>query len=157
MEDQFPKEGIHLSDSEKKLRTIKTYGENAAAFAERFDGIGARINDIAETFEALKIEHPSTLEIGCGNGRDALEILKRTDHYIGLDISEELISLAKEKNPGATFIVADIENYSFPKNLDAIFAFASLIHTPKEKLKKIFADAFSVLNEGGVFRVSMKQ
>ncbi len=142
---------------EKKLETIKTYRESAKALADKFDGLGARVADIEETFAAIHKEHPSVLEIGCGNGRDAAEILKRTNGYLGVDVSEELIKLAKEKNPQGNFVVADIEDYSFPKDIDAIFAFASLIHVPKESLKKIFADGREALNPGGVFRLSMKQ
>lgn len=142
---------------ENKTQTIKTYNESARALAERFDRIGARIAEIEETFAPLNKEQPVVLEIGCGNGRDAMEILKRTNQYLGIDISDELIKLAKEKNPNGTFVVADIEHYQLPENLDAIFAFASLIHVPKESLKKILADGLKALNAGGVFRISMKR
>lgn len=142
---------------EKKTQTIRTYNKSAKALAEKFDGIGARIADIEETFAPLNKEQPAVLEIGCGNGRDAMEILRRTNQYLGIDISDELIKLAKEKNPNGTFIVADIEHYQLPENLDAIFAFASLIHVPKESLKKILADGLKALNAGGVFRISMKR
>lgn len=140
----------------KKEQTTNTYNTRANELAKKFDSLGARVSDIDEALSLIKKSNPKVLEIGCGNGRDALEILKRTDDYVGIDISSKLIELAKEKNPAGTFIVADIEDYSFPTELDAIFAFASLIHVPKESLQNVFHRALVALKQGGVFRISMK-
>jgi len=141
---------------DKKAITVETYRRSAHSLAEKYDAIEPRVNDIEETLDMLNKEDPSVLEIGCGSGRDAAEILKRTKHYIGVDVSEELVVFAKRRNPNGIFVVADIENYSFSENLDAIIAFASLIHTPKSSFKKILADGLRALNSGGVFRISLK-
>lgn len=142
---------------DKKVQTIKTYNDQAYALAEKFDAIGAKIKDIKETFSLLDKENPSVFEIGCGNGRDAEEILKYTNEYVGIDISEKLIELARKKVPRAHFEIADVETYHFPKNTDIIFAFASLIHVPKEALKIIFERLSESLNPAGVIRISLKQ
>jgi len=141
---------------DNKTQTIKTYNESAKSLAQKFDGLGARISDIEETFALIKKDNPRVLEIGCGNGRDAQEILKHTSNYLGVDVSEKLIELAKEKVPNGQFLVADIEEYVLPTELDVVFAFASLIHVPRESLHKIFDAIFSSLNKGGAFRLSMK-
>jgi SAM-dependent methyltransferase len=141
---------------DKKNQTIHTYNESSASLAKKFDQLGARIDDIAETFSLTRKENPFVLEIGCGNGRDAAEIARRTNHYLGIDISEKLIELAKQKVPSANFQVADIETFIFPYGLDMVFAFASLIHVPKEALVKILIEARAALNEDGVMRLSMK-
>src|SRR6185437_12824344 len=104
----------------------------------------------------VKKENPVVLEVGCGNGRDAAEIIKRTSRYLGIDISEGLVALARKKVPGATFEVADIESYVFPKGLDIVFGFASLIHVPKPSLQRILAKISAALNPCGVVRLSMK-
>lgn len=139
-----------------KTQTIRTYNQSALSLAKKFDGLGARLSDIEETLTLVK-SNPNVLEIGCGNGRDAQEICKRTAHYLGIDISEKLIELAREKVPRGRFEIADIETYRFPHGLDVVFAFASLIHTPKDILKTVFTEIFDALNVGGVFRLSMKQ
>ncbi len=140
----------------KKEQTIESYNKNAQALAKKFDSLGARTKDIEETFLLTKKDNPNVLEVGCGNGRDASEIIKHTNKYLGIDISEKLIGIAQQKLPQTQFQMADIENYDFPQNLDIIFAFASLIHVPKESLKKILSDAFLSLNENGIIRLSMK-
>jgi trans-aconitate methyltransferase len=141
---------------DKKEQTIATYNASANALAGKFDNLGARLSDINETFVLIKKENPTVIEIGCGNGRDAAEIVKRTTNYLGIDISEKLIELARQKVPAAKFEVADIENYELPNNLDIIFAFASLIHVPKPSLQKILGQIFNALNQGGAVRLSMK-
>jgi len=75
---------------------------------------------------------------------------------LGIDISNKLIKLAKEKNPLGKFEIHDIEDYLLPNNLDIIFAFASLIHVPKDSLERIFERAHTSLNPNGVMHISMK-
>lgn len=140
----------------KKQQTIDTYNKTASLMTEKFNGLGARIDDIQETFKLITKENPSVLEIGCGNGRDALEIIKYTNNYLGIDISNRFIEIAKEKAPLGKFEIADIEYYTFPNNIDIIFAFASLIHVQKESLKTVFKNMYNSLSDGGVIRISMK-
>ncbi|MEK7586094.1 MAG: methyltransferase domain-containing protein [Patescibacteria group bacterium] len=140
----------------KKQQTIDTYNLTADNMAEKFDNLGARVEDIDETFKLVPKENPSVLEIGCGNGRDAKEIVKRTNNYLGIDVALKFIEIAKENVPEGKFEVADIENYTFPKNLDIAFAFASLIHVPKDSFEKVLRELYSALNTGGVARLSMK-
>ena len=145
-----------LNKMDKKVQTVETYNKSAKALADKFDTLGARISDIEETFALVKKENPKVLEIGCGNGRDAAEVLKRTNYYLGVDISKELIRLAKEKVPGADFEVADIASFVFPKALDIVFAFASLIHVTKEEFVDILEKLYDSINTGGVIRISLK-
>ncbi len=140
----------------KKTQTVDTYNTMAKQMGDKFDNVGARVKDVEETFALVAKTNPNVLEIGCGNGRDAVEISKNTNFYLGIDISTKLIELAREKLPTANFLVADIENYDLPPRLDIIFAFASLIHVPKESLSKILSKCLTSLNIGGVVRMSMK-
>ncbi len=141
---------------DKKSQTIHTYNKSAIALAQKFDNLGVRISDILETFALINKQNPRVLEIGCGNGRDAKEIIKKTNDYLGVDVSEKLIDLARVKVPEARFEVADIISFKFPKNIDIVFAFASLIHVDKDELKVIFMKIFNSLNQSGVVRISLK-
>ncbi len=141
----------------KKEETIETYNQSAKEFAERYDDIvGTRMSDIGETFALVREKNPKVLEIGCGSGKDAQEILKHTNRYTGFDASEAMVELAKKKNPEGTFVVADVEEYAFPKDIDIIFAFASLIHTEKKQLEKVFDAMYKALAPGGLVRLSFK-
>jgi len=140
-----------------KQETIDTYNQTAAQMAEKFRGIGARVSDIEKAFSILDTPNPSVLEIGCGDGRDAKEIVTRTDKYLGIDVSSSMIELAEVHVPEATFQVADVETFEFPAGLDVIFAFASLLHSDRNVVDGILRRAYKSLNDNGVFFISLKR
>ncbi len=140
----------------KKVQTINTYNATASAMAEKFNNIGARTDDIERGFSFVEKKSPFVFEIGCGNGRDAKEILTYSHNYLGVDISEAMIALACEYVPEGKFEVVDIENYVFPMGLDLIFSFASLLHSNKESVRSVLEKAHHGLNEKGVFYISLK-
>lgn len=139
-----------------KKQTIETYNESVGALAKKFANFGPRVKDVKRGFSYVQKGNPSVLEIGCGYGREAGEILKLTDQYLGIDISGEMIKMARGKVPNGNFTVADIEDYIFPKHLDIIFSFASLLHSDKEHLQSILNRAYEALNQGGIFYISSK-
>jgi SAM-dependent methyltransferase len=145
-----------MTKKDEKNQTIDTYNKTAKIHAKKFDDLGARVGDIEKTFAYLKKTNPKTIELGCGNGRDAKEIVKRTNDYLGIDLSSELIKIAKDNVPEANFELADFESFQFPEGVDAIFAFASILHSNKESLKNLLERSFNALNFGGVFFISSK-
>lgn len=137
--------------------TVDTYNNSAEALAEYFRGIGPREYYIDRALElAGSPESANILEIGCGDGRDAKAIVKRTPNYLGIDISEELVKLARAHVPDGRFEVADVANYNFPDDLDVIFAFASVLHLNRAELKSVFGRAAKALRPGGIFYISTK-
>jgi len=140
-----------------KQETVETYNRTASQMAEKFRGIGARISDIKKAFSIINKSKPSVLEIGCGDGRDANEIIKYTDKYLGIDISASMIELAQAHVAEAAFEIADVETYTFPVGLDIIFSFASLLHSDKDAVTDILHRAYSNLNQNGIFFISLKR
>jgi SAM-dependent methyltransferase len=140
-----------------RQQTVDTYNKSAKEMAEYFKGIGSREYDVDLSIRlAGSPKEPKVLEIGCGDGRDAKEIVKRTPNYVGFDISEELIKLARDKVPGAKFEVADANTYEYSKGLDVVFAFASLLHLDKDEVKAVLQKVHAALRPGGIFFISLK-
>jgi len=139
-------------------QNTKVYNDSAKEIAEYFKGIGSRTKDIER---ALKLAHKNNgakvIELGCGDGRDATEIIKRTSKYVGIDPSIGLLDIAKENNPSESFIVSDALAYSYPTDLDVIFAFASLLHVSQNDLSLVFQKATESLRTGGIFYISLKE
>lgn len=75
------------------------------------------------------------LDLGCGNGR-LIDFLKdKNIKYFGIDFSEELIKMAKNKY-GNNFQVADILNLPFSDNyFDTIWSIAVFHHIPSRELR----------------------
>jgi SAM-dependent methyltransferase len=142
---------------DKNRVNTEVYNENALAMATKFNKIGPRVADIQRAFELLGKDTGKVVELGCGNGRDAVEILKHTKDFVGMDISEGMIKLARENNPGVDFQVDTIEGFNIPDGTDIIFAFASLLHLNKSEVKEVLKRAHEKLNDGGIVYISVKK
>jgi len=88
----------------------------------------------------------SALDIGCGIGLFT-EMLEGFDRVTGLDISEKIIKIAKERLPQHTFIVGDAENFSVEEKFDTIFLINILEHLDNPVRALVIASRH--LNEGG--------
>ena len=139
-----------------RQQTIAVYDNKAKELADYFNGIGRRKTDIDKALSFINKPNPKVIEIGCGNGRDAEEILKHTNDYVGMDVSTGMIALAKKAIPTATFEVADIATYNFPPNTDIIFSFASLLHSDKHEVSDVISRAYEALSPNGIFYISLK-
>lgn len=145
-----------MTDSGEKSQTIDTYDRSALDHAKKFDELDARAKDITQTLSYIKKSNPKTIEIGFGSGRDAKEIIKYTNDYLGIDLSNEMLKIAQQNVPEAKFELADLETYKFPNNTDVVFAFASLLHSDKDSVKDLLKRVSESLNSGGVFFISLK-
>ena len=92
------------------------------------------------------------LDIGCGcTGRFIDLLLKHSYQPEGLDISEKMISLTRERHPDITLHHGDICSWSVPHKYDFITAWDSIWHIPLEEQKSVISKIINALNPGGVF------
>jgi len=76
------------------------------------------------------------LDACCGNGRLYGVLKEKNIDYSGIDNSEELIKIAREKFPEAHFELADILKIPFPDNhFDKVYCIAALHHIPSEEFR----------------------
>lgn len=74
------------------------------------------------------------LDLGCGNGTPRTQALAARFRVIGVDLSWIQLSLARAHVPEAVFIQADMMHLNLqPNSLDAVVAFYSIIHVPRQK------------------------
>jgi SAM-dependent methyltransferase len=66
-----------------------------------------------------KYKCQSLVEAGCGTGSLASLFVKNNFKYIGLDVSEAMLSTAREKNPNTHFINGDMRDFRLPEKVDA--------------------------------------
>lgn len=79
--------------------------------------------------------HPTDkiLDVGCGNGRVADLTDKIKADYTGLDLSGELIAIARKLHPQQQFVVGNMMHTDFADNtFDAIMMIASFCHIPSK-------------------------
>lgn len=98
------------------------------------------------------------LDLGCGPGRDAKYFVEKGHRVLGIDISSQMIAMARASVPEAEFLVSDIESLNLAaESLDAIWASASLLHVPKQTMPSVLAMLYHALKPASVFYVSMKK
>lgn len=139
--------------------TLSVYNARSAELAEYFRGIGSRVWDIEKAFELAGASDGSAdvLELGCGDGRDALAIIPRCRSYVGIDYSEGMLGLAKDMIPKGDFRVADMQTLNYPKQgFDVVFAFAALLHLDKDAVQDVVHKVACSLRPGGIFYISSK-
>ncbi|MFZ1675865.1 MAG: class I SAM-dependent methyltransferase [Saprospiraceae bacterium] len=60
------------------------------------------------------------LEIGCGSGMLARQFIKNGYDYLGLDLFNEMLDIAREEVKTDKFIQGDMRNLSFHKQFDSV-------------------------------------
>ncbi len=92
------------------------------------------------------------LDLGCGAGVPKTARLAERFDVLGVDISEEQVRRARENVPQASFVQSDLAALDFPDGtFDAVTAFYSLTHVPREEHAALFARIARWLRAGGFF------
>jgi SAM-dependent methyltransferase len=107
---------------------------------------------------ALELIPPGSdvLDLGCGAGVPMTAALAEDRAVTGVDISSTQLALARRNVPGATFLRADMTALTFePASLDAVVAFYSLTHVPRDEQAELLGHIRSWLRPGGIFLASM--
>jgi SAM-dependent methyltransferase len=95
------------------------------------------------------------LELGCGPGREAVELASR-GIYTGVDRSSAMLSLARKRLPGGRFELADLTRLSVdPASLDAAVSFYVFNHLPVAEQDAVTRNAYEWLKPGGIFCASL--
>jgi ubiquinone/menaquinone biosynthesis C-methylase UbiE len=96
------------------------------------------------------------LDLGCGSGIPSTKALAEQFEVVGVDFSPAQIEKARLNVPTAEFIVADLTEVEFPDDsFDAVAAFHSLDHVPREQHEALFGRVMHWLKPGGFFLASM--
>jgi SAM-dependent methyltransferase len=94
------------------------------------------------------------LEVGCGTGSFARLLAERAEAVLGLDLSREMIALARERSahlPNAEFLVADALSWEYPsEEFDCVASIATLHHLPLKPMLERFRAA---LRPGGTLLI----
>lgn len=91
------------------------------------------------------------LDVGCGSGgRFIYRLLKEGFQVTGIDISSEMIQLAKMKHPECNFIHENILNWNSEEKFDLILAWDSLFHLPLNEHENVLKKLCNSLNTNGI-------
>ncbi|MDP3966175.1 MAG: class I SAM-dependent methyltransferase [archaeon] len=97
------------------------------------------------------------LDLGCGTGYPATKFFSDKGYDVmGVDLSSEMLKIAKEVVPSGKFIKKDMTKINFPKDsFDIIVSFAAILHVPKKQQKGLFKKMYKILKPNGRVLVSI--
>lgn len=93
----------------------------------------------------------SALDVGCGTGGRFIRILQEHRYTVtGLDVSKEMVTMARANHPEHHFIVQDICTWEHDAKFDFIVAWDSIFHLPLAMHKPVITKLCKLLAKGGV-------
>jgi len=138
---------------DKSKGVTEVYDEIAKPYAKEF----SRPSDYIDNFLGYVPTNGRILDIGCGPGFDSAYFVSKGFCVTGIDLSKEMLKLAKEKCPRGEFKLIDFRKIEFPTNcFDGIFASCSLIHIPKKDVLSTLKLFYMVLKKGSVIYIALQ-
>lgn len=120
--------------------------DNIVALYERhalaFDGLRGRNlfeKPWLDRFTALVAPRGDILDLGCGAGEPiAASLIRGGFRVTGVDASETLIGLCRQRFPDRSWFVADMRQFSLPARYDGILAWHSFFHLNQNDQRAMF-------------------
>ena len=96
------------------------------------------------------------LDLACGSGTLAISLANDGYDVSGLDLSKEIINVAKEKmitnHAKINFDVADMTNFNYENKFDVITCFFDSVNfLTKDEVRRMMDSVYNNLNDGGYF------
>ena len=106
---------------------------------------------------AERVRGGEVLEVGCGSGRITDHLHRLGLDISGIDLSSNMIEVARREFPHLRFRVDSMESLeAADSSTVGIVAWYSIIHTPPEKLPAVFAEMNRVLVPGGTLLLAFQ-
>jgi SAM-dependent methyltransferase len=104
--------------------------------------------DVAQILALLPSAPRKLLDVGVGSGWTSELFAKAGYQVLGLDISGDMIDLARQRNCSAEFMVSDYEVGPIPGKFDVAVIYDALHHADNERL--VIKNVFEALSDEGV-------
>ena len=134
-------------------QTISYYDKNAEEFCK--NTIDADMSFCRDKFLKYLSAGASILDAGCGSGRDSVAFKQLGYHVTAMDASPKICQEA-EKVLGQKVLCKTFEELDDENVYNGIWACASLLHVPKERVGKVLYRLKRALKNGGVLYASFK-
>jgi ubiquinone/menaquinone biosynthesis C-methylase UbiE len=111
-----------------------------------------RVNEIIQSHQ--RSSGVELLDVACGTGKH-IEYLKNNYHVTGLDISEEMLAIARKRNSDVRFVLGDMKHAKLKQKFDIITCLFESINynITLEQLKMAFGNLAMHLKPGGVILI----
>jgi SAM-dependent methyltransferase len=139
-----------------KAETVESYERYWQLYDERFaEHFRLRVTEEADSFLA-SLQGRQILDLGSGPGVHAEFFRKRGFNVMCVDLSPAMVGLCLRR--GLRAEVADMEKLEYkPDSFDGVWAYASLLHLPKDRIPGMIAKIRSWLRPDGLLAMAFKE
>ncbi|MBE9523481.1 MAG: class I SAM-dependent methyltransferase [Chloroflexi bacterium] len=138
---------VDNSIADHKALVEHGYDRCAGAYAEMRQ---SKTHESTVTLKDHLDDGAAVLDVGCGAGVPVARDLARSFYVTGVDISGVMIDRARINVPQGIFMHADIMSAEFPpSHFDAVVAYYSIVHLPREEHQALFHRIHQWLKPGG--------
>ena len=143
---------------EKRYQNIiQIYNNVAQAYQDKFANDTVYNHSYNLLLKHMESTHHNVLDVACGFGKITNYLLEQnpTLSILGVDAAENMVNLAKQHNPKASFKVLDCrEITSLQQGFDVIIFGFCFPYLTKEDALKLIKDAATMLNPNGLLYIS---
>lgn len=109
-------------------------------------------------FTNMLPDHGKVLDLGCGTGLPHDRYLVEAGfQVVGVDLSEEMVRVAGENVPDATFISQSMSEIEFSEEFDGVMSNFSMLLLSPNLFKKTASRIYSALVNGGIFFLALNE
>lgn len=138
------------------MQTIDAYERSARECVARWNKRRRRRPSLLVEWLEYLPSGTRLLDLGCGGGRDAGDLLLRGYRVVGVDRSSALLSAGRRRYRSLPLVRADLRQLPFQTtSFDGLWAAASLMHLPKPDARRIMADLCKLVRPGGLFAATV--
>lgn len=132
---------------DKNMIAVDTYNKIAQKYEEEF---GNDYSDIPYIDNFLNcLEGKDVLDIGCGVGNLTKYTGDKGFKVDGIDLSEEMLNIAKSKYSNINFYKMDMKEIKLNKKYDGIMLICSLFHLTKKEVIEVMPKYYNLLKDNG--------
>jgi len=142
----------------KNKKVIEIYDQIAEDYTKTYDKIDSE-DDLIFLNVFLTYLDPGSqvVDLGCGTGFSAGYFEKHGMIVEGVDLSSNMIAIAKRNYPQIRFSIQDMRTFEPKENVDAVWAGYSLFHLEQNDFERTLERIRGYLKPGGTFGLVMQE
>ncbi len=134
----------------RKSKVSKLYQKIAKIYVKEYWGKSTPYDKYIDKFLLYLPKSAKILDVGCGAGDSVALFLERGYKAEGVDISKDMIEIARQKVPRAKFGIMDIRSLKYSaKSFDAVYCYGALEHVPKKDIPKTLKGFARIMKYNG--------
>jgi ubiquinone/menaquinone biosynthesis C-methylase UbiE len=154
---RFFYEVVILKNIDKTSVAVAIFNKYATEYQNKFMNVSLYKDTFDFFCDCIKNKNASILEVACGPGNITNYLLNRRPNFkiLGIDLSANMIDLAKINNPAAEFQLMDCRNIgTIKEKFDGIVSGFCLPYLSKQETFQFINDASCLLKINGVLYIS---